>query len=381
LCTAAHLQALHRRLEELQVPQGGRLRAAAVRERRGQGLQLLLHRVHLAGRGVHHGDHTAWGALEGRGRAALGRAGARAHRSIAGLQDTGGCSGCKQSQGDACLSMPHAACGGRRRAAGGGAQRETARPSHISIALRRVSDHFSDLLCASIAGSQQRGAGRGKKMGACSPCNILFHVLSLLQAGGVEGAREPGGGLCTNFERDLPAAPLGGLRQLAYCTNSCGCLRAPIAATLRSSACSTAPHATSVCLTHPPPLQPLSPFRAQVALAITICIIIGVKLQDVSYDSGTFNYSCLLGTDYGSSSLCTVSERHHQCTSCSHSQCSCLGRQRLTVVSLLPGTLQYTYAVAGISLAVSALVSLIQVGTGACRERRAASCASYLSCN
>ncbi|KAI7840265.1 hypothetical protein COHA_006047 [Chlorella ohadii] len=83
-------------------------------------------------------------------------------------------------------------------------------------------------------------------MGACSPCNILFHVLSLLQ----------------------------------------------------------------------------------VALAITICIIVGVKLQDVSYDSGNFNYSCLLGTDYGSSSLCT-----------------------------------YTYAVAGISLAVSALVSLIQCCT------------------
>ena len=63
---------------------------------------------------------------------------------------------------------------------------------------------------------------------------------------------------------------------------------------------------------HPPPgpslLQALLLWRAQVALAVAICIIVGVKLQDVSVESGTlnFNYSCLLGTSYGSSSLCTV---------------------------------------------------------------------------
>ncbi|PRW59976.1 transmembrane of CMA family [Chlorella sorokiniana] len=68
----------------------------------------------------------------------------------------------------------------------------------------------------------------------------------------------------------------------------------------------------------------------QVGLAVAICIIVGVKLQDVSFNSDnlTFSYSCLLGSDYGSSSLCT-----------------------------------YTYAVAGISLAVSALVSLVQCCT------------------
>lgn len=40
---------------------------------------------------------------------------------------------------------------------------------------------------------------------------------------------------------------------------------------------------------------PRRPAPAQVALAVAICIIVGVKLQDVSYDSGNFNYSCLLG--------------------------------------------------------------------------------------
>ncbi|KAL4458431.1 hypothetical protein ABPG75_013296 [Micractinium tetrahymenae] len=64
-------------------------------------------------------------------------------------------------------------------------------------------------------------------------------------------------------------------------------------------------------------------------LAILIAILVSVKLMDVSVSvDGTnvsYNYSCLLGTDYGSSSLCT-----------------------------------YTYVVIGVSLAVSLAVSLLQ---------------------
>lgn len=152
-------------------------------------------------------------------------------------------------------------------------------------------------------------------MGACSPCNILFHVLSLLQAGGVEGARGPGGGRCTNVERDLLApscgaarrpAPAGLLHQLVRVLSCPPYL--PLCVTVHA----VLPHMPHPCVSPtPPPPTPL--FSAQVALAITICIIVGVKLQDVSYDSGNFNYSCLLGTDYGSSSLCTVSERDCQC--------------------------------------------------------------------
>lgn len=39
-------------------------------------------------------------------------------------------------------------------------------------------------------------------MGACSPCSVLFHVLSFLQVTAV-GALRP---VCTNFGRDAAAA-------------------------------------------------------------------------------------------------------------------------------------------------------------------------------
>lgn len=82
----------------------------------------------------------------------------------------------------------------------------------------------------------------------------------------------------------------------------------------------------------------------------------------------------LSGTNYGSSSLCTVSSPARKewlqsmllpcqhlfmvAVPCAHRP----GSSSPPPSSLLPGILQYTYAVAGISLAVSALVSLIQVG-------------------
>lgn len=66
----------------------------------------------------------------------------------------------------------------------------------------------------------------------------------------------------------------------------------------------------------------------QVVLAIAIVVVVAVQLVDVNVDGGSYSYSCLLGQDYLSSSLCT-----------------------------------YTFVVCGVSLVVSALISLIQCCT------------------
>ena len=57
-------------------------------------------------------------------------------------------------------------------------------------------------------------------------------------------------------------------------------------------------------------IRPTALPPAQVALAVAICIIVGVKLQDVSYDSGnfSFNYSCLLGELVGACCLAARKE-------------------------------------------------------------------------
>ena len=64
---------------------------------------------------------------------------------------------------------------------------------------------------------------------------------------------------------------------------------------------------------HPPlPVCPRSlprPLAPQIALACAIAGVVAVKLVDVYVDVGNtglnYQYSCLLGQDVGSSSLCT----------------------------------------------------------------------------
>ena len=141
----------------------------------------------------------------------------------------------------------------------------------------------------------------------CSPCSILFHVLSFLQASSGGGRR---------FYKRLAAprrrlAPLGGTASWpCRCVMPCCLSTGTSSDSARDNKAWL--HGVVQLDVHPPPgpslLQALLLWRAQVALAVAICIIVGVKLQDVSVESGTlnFNYSCLLGTSYGSSSLCTV---------------------------------------------------------------------------
>ncbi|EFN54382.1 hypothetical protein CHLNCDRAFT_135683 [Chlorella variabilis] len=66
----------------------------------------------------------------------------------------------------------------------------------------------------------------------------------------------------------------------------------------------------------------------QIILAIAIIVVVAVQLVDVSVSGTTYTYQCLLGQDYMSSSLCT-----------------------------------YTFVVCGVSLVVSAVISMIQCCT------------------
>jgi hypothetical protein len=66
----------------------------------------------------------------------------------------------------------------------------------------------------------------------------------------------------------------------------------------------------------------------QVLLAIAIIVVVAVQLVDVGVDGTSYSYSCLLGQDYLSTSLCT-----------------------------------YTFVVCGVSLVVSSLISIIQCCT------------------
>ncbi|PSC68347.1 mannose-P-dolichol utilization defect 1-like protein 2 [Micractinium conductrix] len=66
----------------------------------------------------------------------------------------------------------------------------------------------------------------------------------------------------------------------------------------------------------------------QVAVAVAIAVVTAVKLVDVNVEGIDFSYTCLLGQSYGSSSLCT-----------------------------------YTFVVCGVSVGVSALVSITKCCT------------------
>ena len=155
-------------------------------------------------------------------------------------------------------------------------------------------------------------------------CNILFHVCAFLQVKPrpqlVLAAAEP----------DRPGRCNGPLAALPI-TGS-GCIRRPDRrrhwgrpAHTAAAPCASSPACATNCPRHEIVL--LLPI-VQVLLAIAIIVVVAVQLVDVGVDGTSYSYSCLLGQDYLSTSLCT-----------------------------------YTFVVCGVSLVVSSLISIIQCCT------------------
>ena len=155
-------------------------------------------------------------------------------------------------------------------------------------------------------------AARQLNMGACSPCSIVYHVAAICQVllqgrgpatGRVQAASTAGAACWLSVPFHRPLGWWGRLMEQAAAP--------PVSPPASDSRRQPPPRA------HPPllvcPRSPPRPLAPQIALACAIAGVVAVKLVDVKLDvdvgntvpNYSYSYSCLLGQDVGSSSLCT----------------------------------------------------------------------------